>query len=739
MNSSWFYTSLCFFLSTCICTSSSSTPTTVSYTDHCSSFVPESTPTTSNFGHPVPNLQTSYFIGGEKLIGRKQPNQVYYNVGKSLILRIRPNFYKTIAEDVYKVEAFLYIRSPYQYYGNRSDSGYGGSYHRRNRARGSIKFLLTGFWSEISRKLCMVGSGSFEALNLDVVLKYEMECRGSQDCSPLGLSRRFLDFSPIQCSERKLRFMAKLQNINYVDPEEFGFESTFIERRRGMISSTSCLALPKTLCPVKKLVKKGNIYPDGHSYDMGFDMSVKNSKGKNIAWGSARPISVGNDLFGRNSMIIAVDAMAPEPASEFTTMSAPAKSSNISPSNISYKISINPSSKVKFGNWFPNVNLSTIFRDRVEITAEGVYNAETGYLCMVGCSKLVSYVQNSTHTSTDCEVLVKFQFAPLNEKKGGLIKGTIESTRNKTDPLHFEDLSLSSVAYYTEVAEKSIWRMDLEITMVLISNTLSCIFIGLQIFHVKRNPEVLSCVSLVMLLILSLGHMIPLVLNFEALFLGNHNKQTLLETSGGWVEANEVAVRVITMVAFLLQIRLFQLVWTAKQNEGNDKNSLIGEKKSVFVSLSLYILGGLLTLLLNWTRNRHYRKYSLWGDLRSYAGLILDGFLLPQIFLNTFRGSAEKALSEPFYVGTSVVRLLPHAYNQYRGHNYAAFDVNGTYYYANPAADFYSTAWDVLIPCGVIALAVIVFLQQRNGGRWILPRKFRELELYEKVPVVNNE
>ncbi|KAK6132683.1 hypothetical protein DH2020_033566 [Rehmannia glutinosa] len=658
-----------------------------------------------------------------KSIGRKQPNQVYYNVGKSLILRIRPNFYKTIAEGVYKVEAFLYIRSPYQYYGNRSDSGYGGSYHRRNRARGSIKFLLTGFWSEISRKLCMVGSGSFEALNLDVVLKvnyasenstiytgiasgtlesigsendpgyfdpilifsfpvlsnynyslvsrefgggfvevaknqpfgvqpirlcslfssilemeYEMECRGSQDCSPLGLSRRFLDFSPIQCSERKLRFMAKLQNINYVDPEEFGFESTFIGEaswddkfnqlfgvacrllnpakhsgnavgdcamrlslryssiwtirnepkvvgqfwstknvedngyfRKINLTSVDLVAFSdlryeyseldraKTLCPVKKLVKKGNIYPDGHSYDMGFDMSVKNSKGKNIAWGSARPISVGNDLFDRNSMIIAVDAMAPEPASEFTTMSAPAKSSNISPSNISYKISINPSSKVKFGNWF---QMSTCQR---------FFGTEWRLLLK--------------------EFITLKRFAPLNEKKGGLIKGTIESTRNKTDPLHFEDLSLSSVAYYTEVAEKSIWRMDLEITMVLISNTLSCIFIGLQIFHVKRNPE----------------------------------------------------------------------------------------------------------------------------------------------------GSAEKALSEPFYVGTSVVRLLPHAYNQYRTHNYAAFDVNGTYYYANPAADFYSTAWDVLIPCGVIALAVIVFLQQRNGGRWILPRRFRELELYEKVPVVNNE
>ncbi|KAL5712647.1 (E3-independent) E2 ubiquitin-conjugating enzyme [Ranunculus cassubicifolius] len=53
-----------------------------------------------------------------------------------------------------------------------------------------------------------------------------------------------------------------------------------------------------------------------------------------------------------------------------------------------------------------------------------------------------------------------------------------------------------------------------------------------------------------MLTILTLGQMIPLVLNFEALFLTNRNRQNIMESSGGWLEVNEVLVRVVTMQRF---------------------------------------------------------------------------------------------------------------------------------------------------------------------------------------------
>lgn len=117
----------------------------------------------------------------------------------------------------------------------------------------------------------------------------------------------------------------------------------------------------------------------------------------------------------------------------------------------------------------------------------------------------------------------------------------------------------------------------------------------------------------------------------------------------------------------------------------------------------------------------------------------MDGFLLPQIMFNLFSNRKENALSCLFYFGTSFVRVLPHAYDLYRAHTYddKYYD---SYYYADPSEDFYSTAWDIVIPLGSLVFAVIIFLQQRFGGRCVLPRRFRRPEGgYEKVPMVVTE
>ncbi|KAI7980428.1 hypothetical protein LOK49_Contig148G00003 [Camellia lanceoleosa] len=112
---------------------------------------------------------------------------------------------------------------------------------------------------------------------------------------------------------------------------------------------------------------------------------------------------------------------------------------------------------------------------------EGVYD-ENRNLSMLGCTKLSKDDQRSKTESMDCEVAVRFQYQPMNSKNGGKIKGTIKSTRKETDPLYFGQLEVSASTYYTEEAQNSIWRMDLEIAMVLISNTLACVFVVLQSF-----------------------------------------------------------------------------------------------------------------------------------------------------------------------------------------------------------------------------------------------------------------
>ncbi|VVA16738.1 PREDICTED: DUF2921 family, partial [Prunus dulcis] len=115
-----------------------------------------------------------------------------------------------------------------------------------------------------------------------------------------------------------------------------------------------------------------------------------------------------------------------------------------------------------------------------------IYDETEGSLCMVGCRNLGSKNQQPTNDSVDCDIVVNFQFPPTNpSKKWSLIKGSIKSTRKKSDPLHFESWDLSSASSYLVEERRSIWRMDVEIILVLVSTTLSCVFVALQLFHVK--------------------------------------------------------------------------------------------------------------------------------------------------------------------------------------------------------------------------------------------------------------
>ena len=281
--------------------------------------------------------------------------------------------------------------------------------------------------------------------------------------------------------------------------------------------------------------------------------------------------------------------------------------------------------------------------------------------------------------------------------------------------------------------------------MAVLSNTFTCIFIGIQLSYVKKHPSMLPSISLLMLVILALGHLIPLLLNFEALFLRRHSPKTVLLRSGGWLEVNEVIVRMVTMVAFLLQFRLLQLTWIARWSDQKQKSLWLAEKRGAFVCLPVYIAGCLITFLVKWRKSRFgtgmYSSHSndqqqfFLGGSRAYAGLILDGFLFPQILFNIFQKSRENALSHFFYIGITIIRLLPHGYDLYRAHNYVQ-DFSWSYIYADPGADFYSTAWDFVILVLGLFSAAIIYLQQQYDGCWFLGQRFQDQEIYEKVPPV---
>ncbi|KAK7272531.1 hypothetical protein RJT34_29187 [Clitoria ternatea] len=490
----------------------------------------------------------------------------------------------------------------------------------------------------------------------------------------------------------------------------------------------------KKSCPIQKSVKnKGRTYPDAYSYDMRFDMLVRESN-KRVAWGYSVPLSVDGKIsnideigIGESLPIVGSPAEAPTVAI--------LNSGGLF--NISYKISLMSNSTLNDKNSIFNLSSET-----VKIFAEGIYDAGVGSLCMVGCRDLYLNTMAPIAHSVDCEVLMKFQFPSLDTKSGRYIKGSIESTRKKSDPRYFKPLDLTSTAFYIEDAGKAVWRMDIEVIMVLISTTLACVFVTLQLYHVKRNPNVLPLISLIMMSMLTLGHMIPLVVNFEALLAQNPNNKNFVFGNVGWLEVNEIAVRLITMVAFLLQFRLLQLTWSSRKSDESKKGLLVAEWKAAYVTLPLYAAGLLIALLLKLKKDEDkvhvttspYQHHS-WENFKSYGGLVLDGFLLPQIILNLFSNMKENVLSSPFYFGTTFVRLWPHAYDLYRTQHYARQD-NVTYLYANPSADFYSTAWDIVIPLGGILFAFIIYLQQCFGADYILPQRFKGSKVYEKVPVV---
>ncbi|KAI3708409.1 hypothetical protein L2E82_37578 [Cichorium intybus] len=484
----------------------------------------------------------------------------------------------------------------------------------------------------------------------------------------------------------------------------------------------------RRVCPRSDVaIEEGVAYPSGYNGDMTFDMSVK--YGNVDSTGSAIPIFVGDQVYNSYE--------------GFGSNSSPWQEAinHAGPTNISYEISFrtfaNSTSESESG--IPS--LSSTNNGRVQISAEGFYDRETGRLCMVGCRNLNSSRNESRNESFDCEILVQFQFPPTNQKNGSfLIRGSIQSLREKTDVLYFDRLNVVSLTFTKTEARESIWRMDLEIILDLISGTLSCFFIIRQLFYLKKNPEMIPSISVLMMVILTLGYMVPLVLNFEAMFSYRRHLQTIpLGGSGGLLEVNEVIVRIVTMVAFILQFRLLQLTWS--KNNRNGKSHWNHEIRTLILCLPIYIIGGLIMLLVDWKNDDYITpsQRSIWGDLRSFVGLTLDGFLFPQIILNIFQISKGNALSGLFYAGNTFVRLLPHAYDLYRGQTNISRQLDRFYLYANPRTDFYSPSWDVFIACGGVVFAGIVFLQQRFGGQFVFPKRFQERVEYEKVPVASNE
>ncbi|GJN18085.1 hypothetical protein PR202_gb05206 [Eleusine coracana subsp. coracana] len=487
------------------------------------------------------------------------------------------------------------------------------------------------------------------------------------------------------------------------------------------------------------LRKKGRWFPGNYSYqDLAFSFFLKKREGSASVYGYASPVTIGSAVV-QGDRLMAFDSF-------YGNWTAEMKHHWLM--NVSYDL------HYYAAGWHldPSANFSRQWLSRQErISAEGVYDTKTGSLYMVGCQLITS-----NGSVTDCEILVTAQFAPVDTDARERVVGTISSLRKKQggDPLFFEPLDFTAEGMYAVAIEESVTRMDMERVMLVVSMTLSCVFTGLQLLHVKRHPEALPATSVTMLVVLAVGYALPLVLNLEAMFADaadsrRDNKRFVRLTSVGMLELNEFVMRVSSMLAFVLQLRLLQLALASRQrpaqeaaggNKQEDDDS-DAERSTLWICLSLYALGAVLVWVVHLsggdTHSPLYRPRAFADDLAGYAGLILDGFLLPQVVWSAFAGSRVRALSPWFYGGVSLVRAAPHAYDVFRRQNYVpSWAIS--YVYANPRDDLFGVAWDVAVPCGAAVLAVLVLLQQRLGGAFLCGARGRRPGGYEMVSTLTS-
>jgi len=403
----------------------------------------------------------------------------------------------------------------------------------------------------------------------------------------------------------------------------------------------------------------------------------------------------------------------------------------------------------------PKNNSYMVALEERRITAEGVFDPRTGVLCMIACRE-----HNSS--TTDCQILITVQFASMDgeARQQGHGRGAISSLRNKTtDPLFFDKIEISLFGMYSGEVAESVSRMDLESIMLVVSTSLPCIFAVLQIFHVKRRPEAAAGTSITMLVVLALGHVAPLVVGSEALFL-SRTRPYAAAPFRSYVpyELSQAMMRAPTLIALLLQLRLVQLAWSARKKTTADdagRSAAAAERRALWLCVPVYLAGGAITVVAHaMSARRAAREGSsltvrlgpepatLWEDLVSSAGLALDAFLLPQVAMNALAGPAAgagrvRALSPWFYAGGTVVRALPHVYDVVRARGYVP-SLRPSYVYASPRYDRYGVGWDVAVPCGAALLAVLLYLQQRVRRPAAAPPLFPSRRRQGEYELVSN-
>lgn len=409
----------------------------------------------------------------------------------------------------------------------------------------------------------------------------------------------------------------------------------------------------------------------------------------------------------------------------------------------------------------------------VAVSAEGMYDPAIGKMYLVGCREVVVPWQmllknaENLEDGLDCLIQFKVEYPPTNARwlMNPTVGLTITSIRMLSDPLFFTPIELETFPIlYKRQREEIVSRKSLEggLSMLTLSLILGCLIS--QLIYVRSHAESTPYISLLMLAVQGVGFSIPLITGVEALFAritsdGEDMRESVLN-EGRWSHVIGYMVNLLTLATFLLTMRIVQKVYKARirllTRRPLEPWRVPNDKKVMAICFGIHVLGFVSVLIIHsirlsqrpvssamymdWRGGLH-KQYDWERILKEYYGLVQDLFLLPQVVGNHIWVVRGKPLRSLFYVGVTVLRLLPHVYDSLRPSVFNPY-FSDEFQYANPSSDFYSKAGDIAIPLLAVALAVVVYIQQRwNGLKWakVLRQGSSKLmrmgsKMYERLP-----
>ncbi|KAF8406996.1 hypothetical protein HHK36_006117 [Tetracentron sinense] len=384
----------------------------------------------------------------------------------------------------------------------------------------------------------------------------------------------------------------------------------------------------------------------------------------------------------------------------------------------------------------PYGNISVLF-------LEGLYNPHVGKMYLIGCrdvraSWMILFESMDLEAGLDCLIEVKVEYPPTTARWliNPTAKISITSQRNEDDPLHFSPINLQTLPIlYRKQREDILSRRGVEgiLRILTLSMAIACILS--QLFYIRDKVDSVPYISLVMLGVQALGYSLPLITGAEALFKRmaseSDERPSYDLDKSQWFHVIDYTVKLLILVAFLLTLRLGQKVWKSRirllTRTPLEPGRVPSDRRVLLVSLVIHTVGFVIVLIVHSMNasqrplrqqkyiDRRGNTYTLreWEtELEEYLGLVQDFFLLPQTMGNILWQIHCQPLRKVYYVGITVVRLLPHVYDYIRAPVFNPY-FSEEYEFVNPSLDFYSKFGDIAIPVMAVVLAIVVYIQQR--------------------------